>query len=81
MGKVGQVSAAFIRAILSYATVVITKPDGRSRAIFFRNVIAIGADTSKADPGRFSATREGDLNLIRIGNERYEIPDAVVLGG
>ena len=24
---------------------------------------------------------EGDLNLIRIGTERYEIPDAVVLGG
>lgn len=25
--------------------------------------------------------REGDLNVIRIGGERYEIPYAVVLGG
>lgn len=24
------------------------------------------------------ATMEGDLHLIRIGNERYEIPDAVL---
>jgi hypothetical protein len=42
---------------------------------------AIGADTSEADPGAFSARREGDLTFIRIGDERYEIPDAVVLGG
>jgi hypothetical protein len=41
----------------------------------------IGADTSEADPGAFRATREGDLSLVRVGDERYEIPDAVVLGG
>ena len=41
----------------------------------------IGADTSEADPGKFSSARKGDLHLIRIGNEFYEIPDAVVLGG
>jgi hypothetical protein len=69
------------RAGGGYATVVIKKPDGRTRAIFFRMGKPIGADTSQADPGKFSATREGDLNLIRIGNERYEIPDAAVLGG
>ena len=40
------------RAGGGYATVVVKKPDGRTRAIFFR-----------------------------VGNERYEIPDAVVLGG
>jgi heat shock protein HslJ len=70
------------RAGGGYATVVITKPDGRTRAIYFRMGKALGADTSEADhPGRFGATREADLNIIRIGNERYEIPDAVVLGG
>ena len=42
----------------------------------------IGADINQADGyPEFRATREGDLNLIRIGDERYEIPDAVVLGG
>lgn len=69
------------RAGGGYATVVINKPDGRTRALYFRMGKPIGADTSEADPGKFSARREGDLNFIRIGNERYEIPDAVVLGG
>ncbi len=70
------------RAGGGYATVVVTKPDGRNRAIFFRMGIPIGADTSQADGyPEFQATRESDLHLIRIGDERYEIPDAVVLGG
>jgi hypothetical protein len=25
--------------------------------------------------------RESDLNLIRVGDERYEIPDALIFGG
>jgi hypothetical protein len=36
---------------------------------------------SQADRGAFSAARQGDLNVIRIGPERYEIPDAVIFGG
>jgi hypothetical protein len=70
------------RAGGGYATVVIKKPDGRNRAIFFRMGKPIGADTSEADGyPEFRATKENDLNLIRVGNERYEIADAVVLGG
>ncbi len=61
-------------------TVLLKKPDSRTRAIFFRFGNPVGADTSKADPGQFSATRQGAMNFIRVGNERYEIPDAVVLG-
>lgn len=63
------------------ADVILKKPDGRSRVIFFEKGKAIGADVSQADPGEFSATKEGDLSIIRIGNERYEVPDAVVFGG
>jgi len=69
------------RAGGGYATVVISKPDGVKRAIFYRMGIPIGADTSEADPGEFSAARKNDLYVIRVGRERYEIPDAVVLGG
>lgn len=61
--------------------VTITKPDGRTRAIFFENGRATGCDASQADPGGFQASREEDLNIVRIGDERYEIPDAVVSGG
>jgi hypothetical protein len=77
---IGQCAFGVARAGGGYATVVITKPDGRRRAIYFRMGRPIGADTSQADFGTFQARREGDLNLIRIGDERYEIPDAVALG-
>ena len=70
------------RAGGGYATVVVTLPDGNSRPLYFRMGVAIGAGTSEADyPGEFSMSREGDTTRIRLGEERYEIPDAVVLGG
>lgn len=70
------------RAGGGYATVVVTRPDGRKRAIYFRMGIPIGADTSQADGyPEFRAEKANDLHLIHIGDERYEIPDAVVLGG
>lgn len=61
--------------------VTVTKPDGRTRVIFFENGRATGYDMSQADPGEFSASKESDLSIIRIGPERYEIPDAVIIGG
>lgn len=70
------------RAGGGYATVVIRKPDGSTRAIFFRMGKPVGADSSEADGyPEFHATKKNDLHLIRVGDERYEIPDAVVLGG
>ncbi len=70
------------RAGGGYATVVVTHPDGRKRAIFFRAGVAVGADTNEADGyHEFRARKENDLHFIRVGPERYEIVDAVVLGG
>lgn len=64
------------------ATVSITRLDGLKRAVFFDKGEAIGADTSEADGYHdFSAEKESDLNFIRVGPERYEIPDAVIFGG
>jgi len=69
------------RAGGGYATVVVTHSDGRKRAIFFRASTPISADTSEAvGYGEFNAIKESDLHLIRVGSERYEIPDAVILG-
>jgi len=70
------------RAGGGYATVVIKRSTNQTRAIYFRMGKPIGADTSQADGyPEFLATKESDLHLIRVGNERYEIPDAVILGG
>ncbi|MCM5570078.1 hypothetical protein M6I34_06125 [Burkholderiaceae bacterium FT117] len=64
------------------ATVVVTHPGGRKRTIFFSRGSAVSADTSQADGyGAFRARKEGDLHFIRVGDERYEIPDAVIFGG
>ncbi|MBP0049273.1 META domain-containing protein [Marinobacterium sp. AK62] len=78
----GQCEFGVARAGGGYATVVIHKPDGRTRAIFFRMGIPISADVSESEGYlKFGATKEDDLHRIRVGSERYEIPDAVVLGG
>jgi hypothetical protein len=36
---------------------------------------------SEAGRGEFSATRSSDLNIVHIGDERYEIPEALPFGG
>jgi hypothetical protein len=70
------------RAGGGYAAVVVTRPDGMKRALYFRMGQAIGADTSEADrTGPFSAIKEGDVYRIKVGNERYEVFEAVVFGG
>jgi len=64
------------------ATVVIIRPDGKKRAIFFIDGRPNSADTCEADGyGELKARRENDIHLIRVGEERYEIPDAVITGG
>ena len=70
------------RAGGGYATIVVTKPDGVSRAIYFVRGQLLGADTSQADGyPPVSGEKENDLNFIKVGDERYEIPDAVIFGG
>lgn len=64
------------------ATVVVTRPDGRKRALYFQNGKATGADLGQADGGTaFRVRKNADLFLIDAGNERYEIPEAVITGG
>ncbi|MCU0854708.1 MAG: hypothetical protein MUF63_07345 [Rhodobacteraceae bacterium] len=61
--------------------VTVTKPDGRTRTIYFEKGRATGYDQSQADPGKFSASRQGDTTIVHIGQERYEIFDAMLFGG
>lgn len=65
------------------ATIKVTRPDGRSRFIFFEKGKAISADLSQADGNmRFRATKSSDGTYrIQAGNERYEIVEAFVFGG
>ena len=75
----GQCEFGVARAGAGDATVVVTHADGRTRAIFFQLGRAMSADQSQADGyGEFRIERESELNLVRVGDERYEIPDAVI---
>lgn len=75
----GRCKAGVLRFPGGEATVEITLPGGGQRHIYFEKGRATSSD---ARSGAFSATKSGDLNQIRIGNtERYEFPDALVLGG
>ena len=70
------------RAGGGYATVVISKADGRKRAVYFRMGKAIGADSSQAEGyPEFRSSKESDWHLIHVGKEFYKIPDAVIFGG
>jgi hypothetical protein len=59
------------------ADVTITWPDGGTRIISFVAGQPAGSDA----PGDFRFTREGSLNMIRVGvSERFEITDQLALG-
>lgn len=77
-----QCNAAVAREGGGTATVVVTRPDGRKRFIFFKKGKAISADLSQADGSQhFKATRKGGMYLIEAGHERYEFVEALVYGG
>lgn len=61
--------------------VTVTKPDGGTRTLFFEDGNATGYDQNQARPAEFRASKEGDRYMIRIGDEQYEIPEAVIYGG
>ncbi|CAN7397556.1 SH3 domain-containing protein [Mesorhizobium sp. LjRoot246] len=59
------------------ANITVTWPDGGTRIISFRAGQPAGSDA----PSDFRFTREGSLNMIRIGEaERFEITDQLALG-
>lgn len=78
----GQCQASVARDPGGTATVRVTRPDGRTRFIFFERGTAIGADLSQADGNmNFRSTKRGDVYFIEAGNERYEVIEAFVFGG
>jgi hypothetical protein len=65
------------------ATVVITFPDGFRRALFFTHGEFVSADASEAGGGfdtEWSKDASGTYR-IRVDDERYALPEAVVFGG
>jgi hypothetical protein len=74
----GRCPAGVMRFASGEATVEIRLPGGKIRHIYFKAGRPTGHDVYKA---AFSAQRQGDLNIIRVGAETYQIVDAFVVGG
>lgn len=72
-----QCAVQVVRGESGKADVTVNWPDGGARVISFYSGKPAGADSR----GEFRFTREGTLNMIRVGaSERFEITDALALG-
>lgn len=63
-------------------TLTVFWPEGGKRVIVFEKGMPVSFDQSAADGKSVLAVeRSADLLLVRIGDQRLEIPDAVINGG
>ena len=80
-----QCQAGVIRNTDGTAVVKVSLPDGRTRSLFFDRSGAKGSDVSAADGVEaqgFKTEKVGDLYKIALGSkERYELPEALIVGG
>ena len=80
----GLCDAGVVRGLDTGPYVEVQLPDGRQRTIFFNpDGSFLTFSTAEADGTAAMATesrREGDTTIAILGTERYEIPDAFVLG-
>jgi hypothetical protein len=77
--KATRCKASVIRRANNSATVVVTNPEGQKRQFLFVKGKAVASD----QPERLTVQRRGDRSVLLLGEnvERYEIVDALVVGG
>jgi hypothetical protein len=78
-GKAASCKASVIRRANNSATVVVALPGGQKRQFLFVKGKAVASD----QPETLSVQRRGDGSVLTLGEnlERYEIVDALVVGG
>jgi hypothetical protein len=63
------------------ADVTVFWPDGGSRVIVFEGGRPVRFDQSQADGNaRLGSSKQDDLFSVRVGSQRFEIPEAVITG-
>jgi len=77
-------TAGLVRRPDGSAVVTIFHPEGRSRDFAFdaagRATGVATAEQDGSDRQPFSATRRGNVTTVRLGPERYDIPDTLLRG-
>ena len=78
-GLVSRCKASVIRRANNSATVVVTNPEGQKRQFLFVNGQAVASD----QPEKLMVQKRDERSLLSLGVnfERYEIVDALVVGG
>jgi hypothetical protein len=78
-GKAASCKASVIRRANNSGTVVVTNPEGQKRQFLFVKGKAVASD----QPEKLTVQRRGDVSVLALGEnfERYEIVDALVVGG
>jgi hypothetical protein len=57
-------------------------PAGGNRVIYYEDQTPVRYDESQADGGaKMTVGLEGDTYIVKIGDQRFEIPMAVISGG
>lgn len=71
-----------VRKGVGAATVTVFWPDGGKRVITFEGGRPVSYDRSQADGSSdLTFARNGDMTVVTIGGQRFEIVDAIVSGG
>ena len=77
--KLGTCVAAVARSGGGDATVVVTFPNGFARRLYFVHGEFVSASATMSGVGRDTDwRRENGLHVIRVDDQRYELPDALL---
>lgn len=76
-------SAVVKQAGVNTAAVRVSHPDGAVRTLVFRDGDFQGCQVDRGGCGglRIQRAREDQLVLLRVGEERYEVPGTLISGG
>jgi hypothetical protein len=78
----GSCDFGVVRQGNGFALIKISWPGGGNRVITFENGTPTGYDQSQADGGaKLAFKKNADLYAIGIGDQRFEMPEAVIYGG
>lgn len=77
-----QCDAGVVREGNGNGFVMVFWPDAGSRVLYFENGEIMRYDQSEADGGaELRVTRDADLQIVTVGDARFEVFDALLIGG
>ena len=77
-----QCDAGVVREGNGNGFVMVFWPDAGSRVLYFENGEIVRYDQAESDGGaELRVTRDGDLQIVTIGDARFEVFDALLVGG